>query len=291
MATVRISNNKYYKASPVYQWDLNHVLKIYGANIARPFIHFSNSSMGVSINRIGSVNSSGVISVTIPNSLLQKTEMITVYICGYEGDNFKTYYKIDIPITPRKKPGDYTLNVDDDEVYSFTALEKLVNDSVNNFNSAYNNMTNAVNEYKNIANTLTTAYNAVSQSATNNASQIENLKTDLPYVELWVNPDPNTAFVRGDIRLDLRDYARIVIILKHYATVVSPRCGELHCTVKNLHYIYTTYDHTSDSSSTSKQLRRSFVIKDDRVEVVNGNSSSDLDNNACIPYKIIGFKY
>jgi len=140
MAELVITADGYYKVDPLYQWDLNQILYIYGVNVPTPIIHFTNSGMGASINRYGDVDKTGVISVKIPNSLLQKNSPIIAYICGYEGETFKTYYKLEIPVKTRTKPSDYTLEVDDEEVYSFEKYTKLVYDAINEYESKYNNV-------------------------------------------------------------------------------------------------------------------------------------------------------
>ena len=144
MPNITIANN-HYNADPLYQWDLNQMLYIYGVNIAVPILHFSNRDMGSSINRYGDVDDKGVISVKIPNSILQNSNPVEVYICSYEGETFKTHYKILIPVKARPKPGDYTLVADDEEVYSFTALEKMIVDSLRDYDLKYFNKYDEIN--------------------------------------------------------------------------------------------------------------------------------------------------
>ena len=82
---------------------------------------FTNTEMDISARRIAC----GIVTVDIPNSLLQKPYKITAYVCIYEGATFKSLYSIVIPVKARNKPNDYTL-IDDEEVYSFNALENSV---------------------------------------------------------------------------------------------------------------------------------------------------------------------
>lgn len=144
MTELHLSSNKYYKVDPLYQWDQNQELKIYGVTVSQPIIHFTNSSMGASINRRPAVDSAGVLAVMIPNSMLQKTDPVIAYICGYVGDAFKTFYKLEIPIISRKKPGDYTIEVADDEIYSFNKLENKVVEAVAEYEEKYQNILNRV---------------------------------------------------------------------------------------------------------------------------------------------------
>lgn len=125
MSVVKVEKNNY-TVEPLYQWDLNQVLEIYGLSLAAiPEIHFTNVAMGAAIVRQAKMDSAGVVTVDVPNSLLQKPYKITAYVCGYHGATFETYYKIDIPVNARVMPSDYTL-ADDAEVYSFKALENAV---------------------------------------------------------------------------------------------------------------------------------------------------------------------
>lgn len=126
MAELIINETNRYTVEPLFQWDKNQILKIYGLSVTAPEIHFSNESMSRSIVEQATVNSDGVITVNIPNSLLQKSSPIVVYVCGYEGDTFKTYCKITVPVKARTKPGDYTLETSDGEVYSFNELSKKI---------------------------------------------------------------------------------------------------------------------------------------------------------------------
>lgn len=136
MSSVIVKNDRY-TVDPLYQWDINQKLKISGLSLASaPEIHFTNEAMSGVIVRQASVNSVRVITVDIPNSLLQKPYTITAYVCIYEGETFKSVCKIDIPIKARKMPNDYTL-VNDEEIYSFNALENKLNAEATALNLKY----------------------------------------------------------------------------------------------------------------------------------------------------------
>lgn len=125
MSTVNVEKNTY-TVEPLYQWDLNQELVIYGLSLASiPEVHFTNAAMGKAIVRQATMDAAGVIRAEVPNSLLQKPYTIQAYICTYEGSTFETQYKLEVPVKPRNKPEDYTLE-DDPEVYSFNALENQV---------------------------------------------------------------------------------------------------------------------------------------------------------------------
>ena len=130
MAKVTISRDRY-TVDPLYQWDLNQELQIYGLSLPSiPEIHFTNDAMDKAIVRQATMDSAGVITAEIPNSLLQKPYKIRAYVCIYEGDTFKSMYLITIPIQARSMPLDYTLTVSDDEVYSFNALENKIDNTL-----------------------------------------------------------------------------------------------------------------------------------------------------------------
>lgn len=141
MAIVTVDKNTY-TVDPLYQWDKNQELVIYGLSLPTiPEIHFKHEYMDKAIVRQPSMDSAGVIRVEVPNSLLQKPYTVTAYVCVYEGSTFKTLYEIKVPVKARPMPADYTLDTGDDEVYSFNALENKVE-------NALVTMTNATNAAK-----------------------------------------------------------------------------------------------------------------------------------------------
>lgn len=126
MASVTIDSNRYTISEPLYQWDLNQVLTIYGLSLPTiPEIHFTNDAMDRAIVRQATMDNAGVISAEVPNSLLQKPYKIRAYVCIYEGNTFKSLYMITIPVEARNQPKDYTI-ADDEEIYSFNALENKI---------------------------------------------------------------------------------------------------------------------------------------------------------------------
>ena len=145
MAIVTVEKNRYTTDS-LYQWDKNQVLEIRGLSLSSiPEIHFTNNTMDRAIVRQASMDDAGVITVNVPNSLLQKPYSITAYVCVYEGETFESLHKIAIPVNARPKPNDYILEVTDEEVYSFNALENLVNNAVVNMTAKCNETVNMVN--------------------------------------------------------------------------------------------------------------------------------------------------
>ena len=156
MAIVVVNKN-IYKVDSLYQWDKNQVLEIQGLSLSTiPEIHFTNDAMDRAIVRQATMDDKGIITVEIPNSLLQKPYKITVYVCIYEDETFKSLYKLEISVKARKKPSDYTLE-NDEEVYSFNALENLVNNTLAVLTEKCDDTIERADEYYNKTITDTTA--------------------------------------------------------------------------------------------------------------------------------------
>ena len=115
-----------YVTDSLYQWDLNRVLSVTGLNLSVvPEVHFSNANMEKAIVRQASMINH-VVSVAIPNSLLQDPLTIKAHIGIYEGETFKVVEKVEIPVIPRERPLDYRIEDADEEIYSFTRLENMI---------------------------------------------------------------------------------------------------------------------------------------------------------------------
>lgn len=130
MAVVTITRDNKYVATDVYQWDKNRILEIYGLQLSSlPEIHFYNGTTTEAIVKQPDMDEIGTIRVEIPNSILEVAKPINVYICIYNGDEFISKYAFTINVRGRAKPADYIVE-DDEEIYSYNALENLVNDTV-----------------------------------------------------------------------------------------------------------------------------------------------------------------
>ena len=115
-----------YVTDSLYQWDLNQVLTVSGLNLAdAPEVHFSNANTERAIVK-QATNIDHIVSVKIPNSLLQDALTIKAHIGLYEGDTFKVVELIEIPVIARKKPIDYRITDKDEEIYSFNRLENMI---------------------------------------------------------------------------------------------------------------------------------------------------------------------
>lgn len=161
MPNVLVTSDRYTIDDPLYQWDLNKILEIRGLSLPTvPEIHFANMEMDRAIVKQANMDSAGIITVDVPNTLLQKAYPVTAYICIRQGDSFESLCKIDIPVKARKKPYDYSFEDTDGEIYSFTALE--------------NQIANGLHDATEIYNATVTAKNAAEASAKAAAETLEN---------------------------------------------------------------------------------------------------------------------
>lgn len=115
-----------YVTDSLHQWDLNQVLQVSGLNLdVVPEVHFSNANTDRAIVRQATM-ANHVVSVDVPNSLLQEPLRIYAHIGIYAGKTFKVVELVEIPVKPRKRPADYQIQDSDEEIYSFKALENKI---------------------------------------------------------------------------------------------------------------------------------------------------------------------
>lgn len=158
MAVITVRKNNTYTASELFQWDTNRILTIYGLSLSFiPEIHFANSQMSEAIVKQATKTKTDALTVEIPNVLLRSANPIKVYICGYKGDEFISYYSFTIEVKGRPKPADYIAE-DDEKIYSYNALENLVyNTLVDLKNENQSFRADLVNEVTEIINNTTIA--------------------------------------------------------------------------------------------------------------------------------------
>lgn len=137
MIRANFSTYNSYVTDVLYQWDINQDLTISGLNLTvAPEIHFTNDIMDRAIVRQSSL-SNGVVTVRIPNSLLQEHFNIKAYVGVYNGTTFNVIETIEIQVIAKNRPSDYSLTDTDEEIYSFVRLENKIANmvSLSNFNS------------------------------------------------------------------------------------------------------------------------------------------------------------
>lgn len=120
------------------QWDINQKLKIvvYDADSGllknAPYIHFANVKSIEALVVRSTVEGTDTIVVDVPNSLLQESWPLLVYV--YLNDNLdahsqKTIIKIEIPVHKRAKPSDYEY-VENIERITAEVIKQEVTDTV-----------------------------------------------------------------------------------------------------------------------------------------------------------------
>jgi endonuclease YncB( thermonuclease family) len=116
LAQVTVTNNGY-SIESLYKWDTGQVLEIYGMTLpVVPQVHFAHKGAQYAIVREATMDASGVIRASIPDTLLQSSANLFAYVCTMQGDEFKTHCKIVIPVITRAKPNDYA---PDEEAYVY----------------------------------------------------------------------------------------------------------------------------------------------------------------------------
>ena len=139
MLHVNFNTYNNYVTDSLYQWDKDQDLIINGLGLSvAPEVHFANANMDKAIVKQSNL-SSNVITVRIPNSVLQEALTIKAYVGVYEDTTFKVIEIIEIPVIAKAKPADYTLEVSDEEVYSFNALDNRISNIIANANSPEGN--------------------------------------------------------------------------------------------------------------------------------------------------------
>jgi hypothetical protein len=125
MIVVKVDNTE-----KLYQYDINRLIIISGLDPGPTYeIHFSNNNIKDAIRKETTVDDSGNISAKIPNSLLQTTRPITLYVYGTIDNTSKTYYKSWLEIKARPKPDGYVLPDDEDDVATYKQLEKKIEEN------------------------------------------------------------------------------------------------------------------------------------------------------------------
>ena len=120
------------------QWDVDQKLKIvvYDADSSllknAPYIHFANVKSTEALVVRSTVEDTDTIVVDVPNSLLQESWPLLVYV--YLNDNLdahsqKTIIKIEIPVHKRAKPSDYEY-VENIERITAEVIKQEVTDTV-----------------------------------------------------------------------------------------------------------------------------------------------------------------
>ena len=139
-----------YVTDSLHQWDINQDLAISGLNLTiAPEIHFANDLMDRAIVRQSAL-SSGVVTVRIPNSLLQEALTIKAYVGLYKDTTFSIIETIEIPVIAKARPSDYKIEDSDEEIYSFDRLENEIANMItcNDFNATVSRLSSEAENNK-----------------------------------------------------------------------------------------------------------------------------------------------
>ena len=176
MLHVNFNTYNNYVTDSLYQWDKDQDLIINGLGLSvAPEVHFANANMDKAIVKQSNL-SSNVVTVRIPNSILQEALTIKAYVGVYDNTTFNVIETIEIPVIPKAKPADYTLEVSDEEVYSFMRLENEIANLIINANKG--------DDYSEVAD-IRVGFNGKMYNSAGQAvrSQIESLDTKVQIVD------------------------------------------------------------------------------------------------------------
>lgn len=112
------------------QWDVNQSLTIKNTGLtSAPLFHFCNKNSKEALV-VKSTLEDNIITVKVPNILLQEGIPIMVYLYAYSSlTSGKTLATVKIPVRPRPKPSDYEY-VGNIDVISLALIEERINDAI-----------------------------------------------------------------------------------------------------------------------------------------------------------------
>lgn len=122
------------------QWDVNQSLTIENTGLtSAPLFHFCNKNSKEALV-VKSTLENGVITVKVPNILLQEGIPIIAYLYAYSSlTSGKTLATIKIPVRPRPKPSDYEY-VGNIDVISLALIEERINNEIQSMEDATANV-------------------------------------------------------------------------------------------------------------------------------------------------------
>lgn len=223
MSVVVIKKNNTYTANDLFQWDTNREIEIYGLNLATlPEIHFANSKMSEAIVKQATSYDNGVIKVKIPNILLETAVPIRVFVCTYEGEEFISRYSFTINVKARPKPADYIAE-DDEKIYSYNALENLVNNTLVNLkaeNAIFHD--GIISEVETICNNAISEMRSIVENAT--IAEADTLDGyDAEDFEIMSKPGKTIFNSDGSITTTYNDGSKETIVFNEDGSITTTR--------------------------------------------------------------------
>lgn len=105
MKTITVCKNSV-QVDALFQWDRGQQLRILGLSLpAAPGIHLSHQGDDVAVVCQSYMDAAGVITVTVPDELLEKPHNLKVHICTDAGAAFSTLQDFTVTVHKRVKPG------------------------------------------------------------------------------------------------------------------------------------------------------------------------------------------
>ena len=126
MLSIAFEQYAHYSANMLYQWDLNQILTVSGADYeTAPIVNFCNKLSKEAISKQSELKD-GVITCEIPNELLRDPYDIIAYFYSVKGKSGNTVDVVRIPVISRVKPDNYDFMLDKSE----TNLDDVLIDRV-----------------------------------------------------------------------------------------------------------------------------------------------------------------
>lgn len=97
------------RVSGLTQWDYGQDLKIQGiSGLKNTEVHFAADGSSTALIQMAAVSEDGTLTVRIPDELLEYGRTIRAYVYVTDADSGETVRTVEMPVTRRPKPEDYT---------------------------------------------------------------------------------------------------------------------------------------------------------------------------------------
>lgn len=282
-------------SNSLYQWDYGQILEIESADIGTEIVevHFACLNMSEAIVRSCSF-SNGVGSVTIPDTCLEQTTLITAWIYRISGSEGHTIKTITIPIISRTRPS-AKRDIPNEVADKYTELLTEVNKAVENLEKGNVTIANAVNAAN--ANHATSAGNSANAnyavsagSATTAGTASKALMDSNERTFLGSYLHESNSVDRGSpvngVPLMGGNFSKISGGCYILATLKAPMCDICFGVVR--------YDGSADVNSTTAVMGASEHLQlwiSENKAYVNAVNSSGLPQDFPYPTAILELRY
>jgi hypothetical protein len=134
MISIDLSNKDVYQDNnSLFQWDYGQSLAISGLNVTNDIeVHFARKNTEAEI-RIGTF-SDGIVTVAIPDMILQRSGMFSAYIYQTDATSGETIKIIHMNVRERERPTDYTTPEYKNVVYELNSkLDQIIETGIANY--------------------------------------------------------------------------------------------------------------------------------------------------------------